>query len=58
MCGSYIATLTAFATVNARYLPDHRFMVDIAAWTLPRNSANFRLVHVFCDLNKLDLNTD
>ncbi|RRB10922.1 DUF2306 domain-containing protein [Larkinella knui] len=35
MCGSYIATLTAFATVNTRYLPDHHFMIDIAAWTLP-----------------------
>lgn len=35
MCGSYIATLTAFAVVNTRYLPDHHFMVDIAAWTLP-----------------------
>lgn len=35
MCGSYIATLTAFAVVNTRYLPDHHFMIDIAAWVLP-----------------------
>ena len=35
MCGSYIATLTAFATVNTRYLPEHHFLVDLAAWVLP-----------------------
>ncbi|MGA0556924.1 DUF2306 domain-containing protein [Larkinella sp. VNQ87] len=35
MCGSYIATLTAFATVNTRFLPNHHFLVDLAAWTLP-----------------------
>lgn len=35
MSGSYIATVTAFATVNTRYLPNHHFLVDIAAWTLP-----------------------
>jgi uncharacterized membrane protein len=35
MCGSYIATLTAFATVNTRFLPDHHFIVDLAAWMLP-----------------------
>ncbi|MFD1142725.1 DUF2306 domain-containing protein [Larkinella insperata] len=35
MSGSYIATATAFATVNTRYLPHHHYLVDIAAWTLP-----------------------
>ncbi|WP_128547123.1 DUF2306 domain-containing protein [Larkinella soli] len=35
MVGSYIATLTAFATVNTRMLPEHPILVDIAAWTLP-----------------------
>ncbi|GAB3333494.1 hypothetical protein GCM10027299_41080 [Larkinella ripae] len=35
MSGSYIATVTAFATVNTRFLPGHHFLVDLAAWTLP-----------------------
>lgn len=35
MSGSYIATITAFATVNTRYLPTHHFLIDLAAWTLP-----------------------
>ncbi|GAB3246382.1 hypothetical protein GCM10027347_01200 [Larkinella harenae] len=35
MSGSYIATVTAFATVNTRYLPEHHFLIDMAAWTLP-----------------------
>ncbi|WP_234736178.1 DUF2306 domain-containing protein [Tellurirhabdus bombi] len=35
MVGSYIATITAFATVNTRYLPIENLWVDIAAWTLP-----------------------
>ncbi|MGV3559753.1 DUF2306 domain-containing protein [Larkinella arboricola] len=35
MAGSYIATATAFATVNTRFLPNHHYLIDIAAWTLP-----------------------
>ncbi|MFC5411306.1 DUF2306 domain-containing protein [Larkinella bovis] len=35
MSGSYIATVTAFMTVNTRFLPVHHFLVDLAAWTLP-----------------------
>lgn len=35
MVGSYIATLTAFATVNTRYIPHEGIWVDLAAWTLP-----------------------
>ncbi|GAA4411272.1 hypothetical protein GCM10023187_36860 [Nibrella viscosa] len=35
MVGSYIATLTAFATVNTRYIPHQSIWVDLAAWTLP-----------------------
>lgn len=35
MVGSYIATVTAFATVNTRNLPIEAWWIDIAAWTLP-----------------------
>jgi uncharacterized membrane protein len=35
MMGGYIAFVTAFATVNARYIPHESAWVDMAAWLLP-----------------------
>lgn len=35
MMGGYIAFVTAFATVNSRYIPHESAWVDMAAWLLP-----------------------
>ncbi len=35
MMGGYIAFVTAFATVNSRYIPHDSQWVDLAAWILP-----------------------
>jgi len=35
MMGGYIAFVTAFATVNSRYIPHESPWVDMAAWLLP-----------------------
>jgi len=35
MMGAYIAFVTAFATVNSRYIPHESPWVDMAAWMLP-----------------------